>query len=149
MATYTIAPRNLDGTGSRPTRVYALPPVYVGRDGVRAPAPPAQHATDDDETYLRAGENIPAYRARMAALTPPSTRQAMRPTVYLDYWSAVTDVPCPADACTGTIRWAEAGYVPGYRICDGCGRHYQADGTAAAPVLLRVGSRRSRVQRRA
>ena len=59
-----------------------------------------------------------------------------------DYWPAVTDVPCPCD-CIGVIRWAEAGYVPGYRICDECGRHFQAGGTAAAPTLQRVGRRRS------
>ena len=59
-----------------------------------------------------------------------------------DYWTTVTDVPCPS-ACGGTVRWAEAGYVPGYRICDRCGRHYLAGGTGEAPTLLRVGSRRS------
>lgn len=58
------------------------------------------------------------------------------------YWPAVTDVPCPCD-CIGRIRWAEAGYVPGYRICDECGRHFQAGGTAAAPTLMRVRQRRS------
>lgn len=58
-----------------------------------------------------------------------------------DYWRAVTDVPCPA-CKMGTIRWAEAGYVPGYRICDGCGRHFLARGTKDAPTLLRVGDRR-------
>jgi transposase-like protein len=63
-----------------------------------------------------------------------------------EYWAAVTDVSCPC-CPAGTIRWAEAGYVPGYRICDRCGRHYLADGTAAAPTLLRVGQRRSRVWR--
>lgn len=55
-----------------------------------------------------------------------------------DYWAAVTDVLCPICA-TGTIRWAEAGYVAGYRICDGCHRHFLADGNAARPTLLRVG----------
>jgi len=64
------------------------------------------------------------------------------PTGHPDpYWGAVTDVPCPAD-CGGTVRWAEAGYVPGYRICDQCGRHYMARGTMAAPVLALVGGRR-------
>lgn len=61
-----------------------------------------------------------------------------------DYWATVTDVPCPC-CDTGKIRWAEAGYVAGYRICDGCGRHFLANGDAAKPTLLRVGSRRSRV----
>lgn len=68
---------------------------------------------------------------------PPATSQ-------YDYWPSVTDVPCPCCA-SGTIRWAEAGYVPGYRICDGCGKHFLADGTAAAPTLLRVGQRVSNV----
>jgi len=58
-----------------------------------------------------------------------------------DYWPAVTDVSCP-ECAYGTIRWAEAGYVPGYRVCDGCGRHYVAGGTRETPTLLRVGSRR-------
>jgi hypothetical protein len=53
-----------------------------------------------------------------------------------DYWASVTDIPCPAEHCTGTIRWAEAGYVPGYRICDGCGRHFLARGRAGNPMLL-------------
>lgn len=69
--------------------------------------------------------------------------QAVPDPVRREYWPAVTDVPCPASRCDGTIRWAEAGYVPGYRICDACGRHYMAAGTAEAPTLLRVGSRRS------
>jgi hypothetical protein len=59
-----------------------------------------------------------------------------------NYWASVTDIPCPVLGCMGTIRWAEEGYVPGYRICDGCGRHFLAKGTAAAPTLLRVAGRR-------
>ena len=56
-----------------------------------------------------------------------------------DYWAAVTDVPCPAPSCAdGIIRWAEAGYVPGYRICDGCGRHFLAGGSEDAPTLVEV-----------
>jgi hypothetical protein len=62
---------------------------------------------------------------------------------YTDYWSAVTDVPCPLDSCDGMLRWAENGYVPGYRICDHCGRHYLAAGDLTAPVLYRVGTRRA------
>lgn len=58
------------------------------------------------------------------------------------YWSAVTDVPCPAQRCGGTVRWHEAGYVPGYRRCDQCHRHYLARGTRDEPVLMRAGSRR-------
>lgn len=55
-----------------------------------------------------------------------------------DYWSAVTDVPCPVSRCRGVVRWAEAGRVPGYRICDGRRHHrFLADGTARAPELVR------------
>jgi hypothetical protein len=42
-----------------------------------------------------------------------------------DSWRNVTDVRCPA-CHAGIIRWHEAGYVPGYRICDGCGRTFLA-----------------------
>jgi len=40
-------------------------------------------------------------------------------------WEAVTDIPCPV-CLTGVVRWAEAGYVPGYRQCDSCGRQFLA-----------------------
>jgi len=53
-----------------------------------------------------------------------------------DYWAGVTDVPCPRDGCAGTICWAEAGHVPGYRICDACGAHFIARGTTRAPILI-------------
>src|SRR3990167_4559139 len=59
-----------------------------------------------------------------------------RPGTEREDWPAVTDVPCPIDRCTGKIRWAEAGYVPGYRICDECGRHFIAGGTPVAPTLI-------------
>lgn len=52
-----------------------------------------------------------------------------------DYWSLVTDVPCPC-CPTGTIRWHEAGYVPGWRICDGCKRTFQASGDMRHPKLI-------------
>jgi hypothetical protein len=70
-----------------------------------------------------AAEAIPGY---------PETRE---------YWTAVTDVPCPVCA-GGMIRWNEAGYVPGYRICDKCLRHFVASGTAEEPTLLRMRRRR-------
>ena len=59
-------------------------------------------------------------------------------------WGSVTDIPCPVCA-DGTLRWAEAGYVPGYRICDRCARHYlavtQTGLTADARNLLRYDPR--------
>lgn len=39
-------------------------------------------------------------------------------------WESITDVSCPTRNCPGELRWAEAGYVPGYRICDCCGSHF-------------------------
>ena len=55
-------------------------------------------------------------------------------TIEFAGWETITDVPCTYK-CEGTLRWAEAGYVPGYRICDGCGRHFSLsdDGTTLAP----------------
>lgn len=68
-------------------------------------------------------------------MTP--VRPDMNVPEYHDYWQAVTNAPCPC-CKTGTIRWAEAGYVPGYRICDGCGRHFMAKGSAEAPTLIEL-----------
>ena len=52
-----------------------------------------------------------------------------------DYWACVTDVPCPC-CRKGKIRWHEAGYVKGYRICDACERTFLAKGTADMPKLV-------------
>jgi hypothetical protein len=96
---YRTEHHNLDGTGSKPCRVYDLTPVTIHQDN------------------------------------PPLD--------YKDYWRAVTDVTCPC--CDGgIIRWAEAGNVSGYRICDGCGRHFVANGDKDKPSLIRVGQRRSK-----
>lgn len=81
---------------------------------------------------------------------PPGPRVKMWPDgregEAREYWPAVTDVACPC--CDGgTIRWAEAGYVPGYRICDRCGRHFLAGGTAGQPTLIRVTGCHQRVRR--
>jgi len=64
-----------------------------------------------------------------------------------DYWSAVTDVPCPVPGCDQTVIWYEAGYVPGYRVCmkpsgdgydhDSLRHRFIAGGNADAPVLVR------------
>ena len=50
-------------------------------------------------------------------------------------------ITCPI-CNSGTIRWAEAGYVPAYRICDVCHRHFLGGGNAAAPTLMRMGGRK-------
>lgn len=64
----------------------------------------------------------------MAMVYPVESRHPL-------YFSAsVTDVPCPCCA-TGTVRWHEAGFVPGYRKCDGCGREFLATGDATHPRL--------------
>jgi hypothetical protein len=94
--------------------------------------------------------NLDGRGAKRAAVydmpSKPMTQPGAIERGMMDYWAAVTDVPCPC--CDGgTIRWAEAGYVPGYRICDGCGRHFLAGGTAEAPTLIRFGDRREKVEK--
>lgn len=42
-----------------------------------------------------------------------------------------TDVPCP-DCELGPIAWAEAGFVPGHRICPWCGSHWSLETRDAA-----------------
>lgn len=54
-----------------------------------------------------------------------------------DYWVSVTDVSCPV-CKAGTVRWNEAGYVPGSRICDRCGRFFQAHGSIRAGKITLV-----------
>ncbi len=51
---------------------------------------------------------------------------------FPDFWGAVTDCLCPV-CRAGWLRWHEAGTVPGYRRCDGCGRDFIACGNAEAP----------------
>jgi hypothetical protein len=65
----------------------------------------------------------------------------LAPAAGMGYWSAVTDVLCPSCG-SGLLRWAEAGHVPGYRICDRCRRHYLADGDHAHPSLVLLAGRR-------
>lgn len=59
----------------------------------------------------------------------------------MDYWGSVTDIPCPVCE-SGNIQWAEAGYVPGYRVCNKCHRHFLAGGNSEDPKLITTGRRR-------
>lgn len=54
--------------------------------------------------------------------------------VYILAGEANADIPCPT-ACGGKIRWAEAGFMPGHRICEHCGRRYRVIGPAALALL--------------
>jgi len=65
---------------------------------------------------------------------PRRVTAAIVPVLDNDYWRSVTDVPCPR-CKLGIVRWAEAGHVPGYRICDRCGQGWFAGGNAARPIL--------------
>lgn len=65
----------------------------------------------------------------------PIITYPMRRVQKYEYWPSVTDVACPCCA-GGTVRWFEAGYVPGYRICDKCHQHFLADGNMDAPTLI-------------
>lgn len=66
-----------------------------------------------------------------------------------DYWSAVTNCPCPVQGCQQTVVWYEAGYAPGYRVCmaslgdgkfdrDTLRHRFHAGGNGNAPTLIRV-----------
>ena len=53
-----------------------------------------------------------------------------------NFWASVTNVPCPREGCDGTILWHEAGFVPGYRKCDTCKRHFLASGNEQIVLVL-------------
>ena len=76
----------------------------------------------------------------MAVVTEPVYHGTQVVGSVPTYWPAITDVPCPV-CDSGTIRWAEAGYVPAYRKCDGCGRNFWGAGTAENPTLILMGRR--------
>jgi hypothetical protein len=60
---------------------------------------------------------------------------------------AITDVACPR--CQGGIvRWAEHGYVPGWRICDLCEAHYLGDPATGRLALRQRGRRVTDARRR-
>lgn len=66
-----------------------------------------------------------------------------------NFWTSVTDVPCPVEGCDQVVVWWEAAYVPGYRVClasIGGGDGYDAEslrhrflakGTGRRPELVR------------
>ena len=65
-----------------------------------------------------------------------------------DYWSAVSNVPCPVDGCEQIVVWYEAGYTPANRVCMGRAggglfdeqttlHRFLARGNAAQPTLVR------------
>lgn len=41
----------------------------------------------------------------------------------IDGWVGLGRI-VPCSVCYSPLAWAEAGYVPGYRVCTGCGRGY-------------------------
>ena len=88
----------------------------------------------DDKTLGRS----PVHELPPVLVRQDTTADRYAAPEYYDYWRAVTGVPCPA-CRAGVVRWAEAGYVPGYRICDGCGKHFMAKGSAEVPTLVELG----------
>ena len=54
-------------------------------------------------------------------------------------WESVTDIMCPV-CLVGMVRWHEAGYVPGWRRCDGCGRNYLATVQALGEAPAKTGT---------
>ncbi len=70
----------------------------------------------------------------------PVTLLAMRSRIELQGYSWPEWVPCPH--CHSWIVWAEACYVPGYRICQGCHRHWQMRSDWPGPKYWSPNSRR-------
>ena len=62
----------------------------------------------------------------------------MLPVQTHEYWPSVTSVACPCGDPNGWVAWAEAGWVPGYRICTKCGQHFMASGDASDPSLTEL-----------
>ena len=50
----------------------------------------------------------------------------------LDGWTLVAAAPCPV--CGGRLLWAENGNVPGWRICEACGRSWMCKPAGTQPV---------------
>jgi hypothetical protein len=91
----------------------------------RNAAPEAEVDGIDDAMYQLAAFPVTVEMAETSLGGEPAARHRHYVVGPNTGWESVTDIPCPVCAC-GIIRWAEAGYVPGYRICDGCKRHFLA-----------------------
>jgi len=103
-------------------------PVGSGRRGgvPDRPGGPAGEGKNETKNIKKVGQSGQGGNMTTYDLPSISTK---------DYWVSVTDVPCPV--CKGgVLRWAESGYVPGYRICDRCGRHFRADGSRERPAVI-------------
>lgn len=66
------------------------------------------------------GVNYHNYAHLVKPMAMPVWRKS-RIEICNSYWPQT--VPCPH--CHDWLVWAEAGYVPGYRICRGCHRHWR------------------------
>lgn len=73
---------------------------------------------DADGRYIGGGYDREGNR-----LYQPVTMVWMRALIEVHGTSWPQQVACPH--CQDWIVWAEAGYVPGWRICRGCHRHWQ------------------------
>jgi len=101
---------------------------YTGRKSASLP----KHARWSAQPRSPSGRNpVRTHEHLLPPKTVPVRDTDQRAPVY---WLAVTDVPCPVCE-TGTVRWAEARYIPDYRICDGREAHFFARGTAVRPIL--------------
>ena len=68
----------------------------------------------------------PAQQTRWQFSIPSAFNALCRDTVCLvDGWELIAILPCPACG-SGRLVWAEDGNVPGWRVCDNCGREWMA-----------------------
>jgi hypothetical protein len=74
--------------------------------------------------FTRVGAVVrPAPATDYAALVDQPTRAVADDGTVIVHVGDPTSVTC-VDCGVGRLRWAEAGHVPGHRICDRCGSHW-------------------------
>ncbi len=73
----------------------------------------------------------PASRYTLAAQLPGLTMTQTKRLIVVDATDWPQSISCP-HSCGDWIVWNEAGYVPGWRTCAGCGRHWRI--VASTPI---------------
>ncbi len=91
-----------------------------------------------DRMLYGSGKNAAYLAEQSSPMSMPVWRKS-RIEICNSYWPQT--MPCPH--CQSWIVWAEAGYVPGYRICSGCHRHWRMtmDSNSAKWMFVRANHR--------
>lgn len=65
------------------------------------------------------------HQTRWVLPLPPNLPVLAGGVARVDAWALIGIVPCPACGA-GRLLWAEAGNVPGWRVCSSCKRPWMA-----------------------